>query len=122
MTPLPSTAQIYVVPFDKKCAEILADRLPKHILSVEIASFKSEYGDRAPGAYIKYDAMIAVCAKRWEADRLVSIDRDLKKLAEKLPIDCQLPDYFYGDQAHLPNVGSKLRAVGSSDPDSKSSR
>ncbi|MFT3915339.1 MAG: type II toxin-antitoxin system VapC family toxin [Anaeromyxobacteraceae bacterium] len=115
---LPSTAQVYVVPFDARCAEIMAESLPQHILSVQIAAFKAQYGkdregNEAPGSFIKYDAMIAVCAKRWGADRLVSIDTDLKKLAAKLPLDCQTPDYFYGDQVHIDVA--KLRAVGSSE-------
>lgn len=110
VSPVPSTAQVYVVPFDGRCAEILADRLPKEVIRAEIASFKREYGEKAPGAFIKYDAMIAACAKRWEADRLISIDRHLRSLAEKLPLTCNLPDYFYGEQVHM-DITPKGRIV-----------
>jgi hypothetical protein len=105
---------VYVVPFDRICAELLAEAVPADILKIEIDDFKAEYGDDAPGSYIKYDAMIAACAKRWGAQRLVSIDRRMKKIAARFKLDCQTPDFFYGPQRiiDVPHVGGPvLRAV-----------
>jgi predicted nucleic acid-binding protein len=96
LSKLPSTEQVYVVPFSSGCAELLADRFPAEVLDLEIKAFKADYGRDAPGSYIKYDAMIVACAKYHGAQRLVSIDSRVKKrLAELAPIDCQVPTYFY---------------------------
>lgn len=123
---LPSAEQVYVGAFDRRAAEILAEYLPKEIMSLEQHQLYKDLG--VPGAFVKYDAMIVACAKRWEVDCLVSIDTRVKGvLAKRLGLACKVPTEFYDmspQQLPLPSgmPQPRLRSVpppsSSSDPKS----
>lgn len=71
--------RIDVVGFDRRAAEILGDDLPMDVL----AALKAE-SDGATDACIKYDAMIAACAKRHRASALITINKDMANVARRL--------------------------------------
>ncbi len=58
VTEFPSRPHLYTVAFDDVAAAVLAEKLPLDRLKEEIARFKEIEGPEAPGAFIKYDAMI----------------------------------------------------------------
>ena len=66
--PLPRTRSLLVVPFDLQAAELLGEEMPIQVLRAHRAP------DQLPLSYLKYDAMIVACARRWDADCIVALD------------------------------------------------
>lgn len=83
---LPRRKSFVPVAFDTKAAEILGRELPKSVLQ----RVKDESGRNYQ--YVKYDAMIAACAKRHNASCIISTDLDMPKLAKTLGLACFTPD------------------------------
>jgi len=63
----PRVSGVEYVAFDDAAAEILGSVFPMAI----IMACRTPAG---PKDYIKYDAMIVACAKRWNADCIVTLD------------------------------------------------
>jgi predicted nucleic acid-binding protein len=83
---LPRRKSFVPVAFDQRAADILGRELPKSILQ----KVKEETGARYQ--YIKYDAMIAACARRYNATCIVSSDPHLPRLARPLSLTCVTPN------------------------------
>ena len=73
--PLPRTRSLLVVPFDLQAAKLLGMEMPVEVLRVHRGH------DQLPLSYLKYDAMIVACARRWEAECIVALDTDHVTLA-----------------------------------------
>ncbi len=80
--PLPRTRHVIVVPFDDVAARELARQFPTAIAN----GIADETG--LSRTHIKYDAMIAACAIRHEADCIVSLDDKTmkKRYGDAIPV------------------------------------
>jgi hypothetical protein len=54
-----------------------------------------------PLSYLKYDAMIAACARRWEAECIVALDTDHVVLAKHVGLPVRHPRAFAHRQMKL---------------------
>ena len=90
--PLPRTRSLLVVPFDSRAAELLGTEMPVDVLRVHRAH------DQLPLSYLKYDAMIVACARRWEADCIVALDTDHVTLARHVGMPVLHPRQFAHDR------------------------
>jgi predicted nucleic acid-binding protein len=86
--PLPRTKSLIPVAFDSRAAEILGLEIPVAVLRSE--SPKSGHSR----TYLKYDAMIVACAKRWAAECIVALDDDHGVLAHYVEIPVRHPRDF----------------------------
>jgi len=91
---IPRTHGVTVVPFDDRAAEVLALRMP-------MARLHELKTDSRTMTYLKYDSMIVACAVRGRADVIVTLDRDLAKLAKGL-IRVEHPSDFESKQTRFP--------------------
>ncbi len=84
---IPNRRGIVPVAFDVTAGELLGRIAPKAWLS------QFPKGERT---FIKFDALIVACAKRWNASCVVSIDgkATMRKVAEAAKIDLVRPDHF----------------------------
>ena len=96
-------AQLGVLVFDRRAAEMLGTKFPKSVL----ISFQDPPVNgkpaRPPVNYIKYDAMIVACALRHGAKAVVSLDDKQRAMAEHVGLYAAVPQDFMGKQQHLPN-------------------
>ncbi len=84
---LPRRHSIVPVPFDAKAARVLGKSLPPHVLQV----IRDEAGQPS-GYHFKYDALIAACAKRFNADCIISLNvKHMAPLATHLGLQCRTP-------------------------------
>lgn len=90
--PLPRTRSLLVVPFDLRAAELLGAEMPVEVLRAHRAH------DEVPLSYLKYDAMIVACARRWEADCIIALDTDHVMLARHVGLPVLHPREFALDQ------------------------
>lgn len=98
-TVLPSTRYVQIVPFDRLAATLLGQEFPQHVL------VSAAMANGAKINYMKYDALILACAKRWDSRILVAYDDGYVKLARHLnSIAVQRPDEFEDRQGALPGV------------------
>lgn len=86
-TPLLSP-HVEVRPFDRRAAELLGREIP---FTVQRATAKEH---AVSLKYIKYDAMIVACAKRWDADVMIALDSDHFKLAKHVKLEVRQPSYY----------------------------
>lgn len=86
--PLPRTRSLSVVPFDLRAAELLGTKMPISVLKAQ------RFDINLPLSYLKYDAMIAACAKRWEAECIVALDTDHVVLARHVGLPVCHPRQF----------------------------
>jgi len=98
-TSLPSTRSVQVVPVDRAVAMLLGEEFPQDVLK--------KYADKigVTRTYLKYDALIFACAKRWGASMLIAYDDDHVALArhvQGLPV--RRPDDFEDAQGVLAGV------------------
>lgn len=105
-TKAPISRSVMVVPFDHRAAEILAENLPWKLQKTRAAE------ENVSRAYIKYDAMIAACAKRWNATVIISIDGDHRKLAKDLGIESRSPDSYRMAQLELKAIEGGKSKIG----------
>lgn len=94
-TDVPATRNVRVVPFDRQAAELLAEKLP---IATQQAQAAAAGLSRS---YIKFDAMIVACAKRWDAGVIVSLDGDHRRLAPMVGLQCSSPASFRARQLVL---------------------
>ena len=79
--PIPRTEAVRVVALDRLAAYMLGTKFPPHVLT------QYAEGKKGKKPYIKYDAMIVACAMRWKADKIISRDDDVRKLARHAGIE-----------------------------------
>ncbi|PCH53994.1 MAG: hypothetical protein COC22_01200 [Flavobacteriaceae bacterium] len=94
-TVIPSTRHVVVVPFDRRAAEMLADKMPTATQRAQAAA------TNVSRSYIKYDAMIAACAGRWDAKVIIALDGDHRKLAPKVGLESRPPGSYRKAQLEL---------------------
>lgn len=94
--PLPRTRSVVVVAFDSEAAQILGLEMPVRILTARADR------DGLPRTYMKYDAMIVACAKRWEAECIVALDSDHVLMAASIGMNVRHPRDFLERQTVLP--------------------
>jgi predicted nucleic acid-binding protein len=99
--PLPRTRSIIVVAFDNEAAQLLG--LEMH---VSVLKDKSKI-DGLTRTYMKYDAMIVACAKRWEAECIVALDDDHIRMAAHVQMPVKHPRQFLKQQTVLQLFGDK---------------
>lgn len=92
----PRTTGIVIVPFDERTAELLGTKFPIDVIKATGSS------SGLPHSYLKYDALIAACALRANADALVALDGDHTKLASHAGIKVAAPATFRSPQLPLP--------------------
>jgi predicted nucleic acid-binding protein len=85
---LPRRKSFVPVAFDTRAAELLGRDLPRSVLQ----RVKEESG--RVYQYVKYDAMIAACAKRYGATCIISTDLHMPKLAKHLDLPCFVPEDY----------------------------
>lgn len=95
---IPRRRGVEVVAFDDRAAELLGLALPFAVLQATIKA------TGLPKDYIKYDALIAACAKRYRATHIIALDGDYTGLAAKLALLCKKPEDFAKPQGVLPGV------------------
>lgn len=87
---MPTTPRMVPVAFDSHAAQICARELPMSIL---------KRAENLPLVYLKYDAMIVACAKRWGAECIVTLDsRHHQQLAAQTSIPVRHPAEFLRTQ------------------------
>ncbi|PRQ07838.1 type II toxin-antitoxin system VapC family toxin [Enhygromyxa salina] len=86
--PLPRTKSLIPVAFDSRAAEVLGLEIPVAVLRSE----SSITGHSR--TYLKYDAMIVACAKRWGATCIVALDGDHRVLAKYVEMPVRHPREF----------------------------
>ena len=91
---IPRTPHVAPVSFDLHAARICGKEMPPNILR-RFANGPYRL------TYLKYDAMIVACAKRWEAECIVAIDTDHHKLASHVNIPVHHPREFRRAQMPL---------------------
>jgi len=96
--PIPRTPSIIPVAFDSRAPEILGIEIPVDVLRSE--SQKTGHSR----TYLKYDAMIVACAKRWAAECIVALDGDHGVLAQHVQIPVRHPRDFLRRQVVIPFV------------------
>jgi predicted nucleic acid-binding protein len=94
--PLPRTKCLVPVAFDSRAAELLGLEIPVDVLR----SHSSATGHSR--TYLKYDAMIVACAKRWEAECIVALDGDHGLLAQHVNVVVRHPREFLLEQVIIP--------------------
>lgn len=94
--PLPRTRSVVVVSFDNTAAEILGVEIPVSVLH----DHSAKTGHTR--SYLKYDAMIVACARRWEAQCIVALDDDHVALARHAGLVVRHPAAFVRRQTVLP--------------------
>lgn len=93
--PLPRTRSLLVVPFDLRAAELLGTEMPIEVLKTQ------RIDTNLPLSYLKYDAMIVACAKRWDAECIVALDTDHVVLAKHVGLSVRHPRQFAHRQMRL---------------------
>jgi hypothetical protein len=79
-------------------------RLPTCSVVIFPPTTLTRFRDQVTGAtldYIKYDAMIVACAVRHKANVIVSTDAGIRKLAERVGLECRAPSWFVAEQTKL---------------------
>jgi hypothetical protein len=94
--PIPRTKSLIPVAFDSRAAEILGLEIPVEVLRSE--STRTGHSR----TYLKYDAMIVACAKRWAAECIVALDGDHGVLAQHVRIPVSHPRDFLRRQIVIP--------------------
>lgn len=97
--PLPRTKSLIPVAFDVRAAELLGLEIPVAVLRSE----SSMSGHSR--TYLKYDAMIVACAKRWAAECIVALDNDHRILAKHVDMPVRHPREFLRKQVDIPFDG-----------------
>lgn len=87
-TVVPSTRHVRVVPFDRQAAELLASKIPTSTQQTQAAA------SGVSRTYIKFDAMIVACASRWDANVIISLDGDHRKLAPLVGLTSRTPGSY----------------------------
>ena len=82
---IPLARGVQVVPFDMRAAKVFADKLTMDKIR------QSQDATGCSLTYLKYDAMIAACALRWEAEVIIAIDGDHFKMASAIGIPVRSP-------------------------------
>lgn len=93
--PLPRTRSVVVVAFDSEAAQILGLEMPVSVLKAQAKS------DGLTHTYMKFDAMIVACAKRWEAECIVALDGDHVRMASSVDMEVRHPKDFLERQTVL---------------------
>lgn len=84
----PLSPHVEIVPFDRRAAELLGREIPFDVQRARAKQYD------VPLPYIKYDAMIVACAKRWSAEVFISLDSKQSKLATHVKLDAREPSYY----------------------------
>ena len=93
--PLPRTRSLVVVSFDNSAAELLGTEIPVRVLK----ELRANTGLSL--SYLKYDAMIVACAKRWNVECIVALDTDHVVLATHVNMPVNHPRDFIHRQTRL---------------------
>ncbi len=105
-TTVPPTRHVVVVPFDRRAAELLGEKMPwtdQQARAAEASVSRS---------YIKFDAMIAACAKRWNASVIIALDGDHRTMAAAVGLASRAPGSYRQAQQDLLTAidGGKAKA------------
>jgi predicted nucleic acid-binding protein len=80
---------------DSQVARILAKDFPPRVL------IDTVLGITLPRSYVKYDSLIAACAKRYKVDCLITYDTTLTSLAKEVGLRVETPDAFKSVQGDM---------------------